>query len=136
MSSLAGVDFDLGRCKKAESLYLSVLAADEKQLGTDHLSTLSTVNSLAYLYKIQGEIDEAQSLYEGALARQEKLIGPNHLDIRTTVTNLADVIPDAAANDNTVHQSIGLVWPLLDSWGMMRDVQSLCRFKHLFCIYG
>ncbi|KZP22336.1 TPR-like protein [Athelia psychrophila] len=54
MRSLAAVYDKRGRYEDAAPLYLSVLAAQDKQFGADYLETLATVNNLALLYEAEG----------------------------------------------------------------------------------
>ncbi|KAH8595393.1 hypothetical protein B0O99DRAFT_155706 [Bisporella sp. PMI_857] len=79
---------DQGKLAEAQSIYERALAGKEKALGTEHTSTLDTVNNLGILYKAQGKLAKAQSMYERALAGYEKALGAEHTSTLVTVNNL------------------------------------------------
>ena len=64
------------------------MADTEKTLGPEHPDTLTSVNSLAGLYRAQGRYAEAESLYKRGLADTEKALGPEHPDTLRSVNNL------------------------------------------------
>jgi hypothetical protein len=49
-------------------MYMRALAGYEKALGSDHTSTLDTVNNLGTLYGDQDKLAEAEQMYLRALA--------------------------------------------------------------------
>ena len=59
-------------------MYQRALVGCEKALGTDHTSTLRTVNNLGNLYSNQGKLKEAEEMYQRALVGYEKALGPDH----------------------------------------------------------
>jgi CHAT domain-containing protein/Tfp pilus assembly protein PilF len=61
----------------------------EQRLAPEHLATLSSVNNLAELYRVQGRYGEAEPLYQQALAGYEEVLGPEHPNTLTSVNNLA-----------------------------------------------
>jgi Tetratricopeptide repeat len=67
---------------------LRALAGREKALGSDHPSTLKTVNNLGMLYRAQGRLAEAEQIHLRALAEREKTLGPDHTSTLETVDNL------------------------------------------------
>jgi tetratricopeptide (TPR) repeat protein len=72
---------------EAERLFLRALAGNEKALGPDHISTLSTVNNLGILYRDQGKLAEAERMFLRAL-------GPDHISTLSTVNNLGVLYRD------------------------------------------
>ncbi|KAH0534126.1 hypothetical protein FGG08_007284, partial [Glutinoglossum americanum] len=76
------------RYQEAEELYQRTLRGKEKALGTDHTSTLNTVNGLGILYREQGRLTESEAMYERALAGREKMLGPDHTSTLNTVNSL------------------------------------------------
>ncbi|KAL7276497.1 hypothetical protein RUND412_000519, partial [Rhizina undulata] len=82
---------ELGYYKQAEASYLIALAAREKTLGKDHLSTLNTVDNLASVFDHQGRYNEALDLYQRALAGYEKSLGKDDPSTLATVNNMAMV---------------------------------------------
>ena len=60
------------RAGDARVLYEQVLAAQEKNLGADHPSTLITRGKLGTDLQRLGEYGKAKELYEQVLAAQEK----------------------------------------------------------------
>ena len=59
----------------SSDLYERALAGREKALGTEHTSTLDTVNNLGALYANQGKLAAAEQMYGRALAGYEKALG-------------------------------------------------------------
>ncbi|KAG9747968.1 purine and uridine phosphorylase, partial [Aureobasidium melanogenum] len=72
----------------AEEMYERALAGYEKALGSEHTSTLDTVNNLGNLYADQARLKDAEGMYERALAGSEKALGPEHTSTIDTVNNL------------------------------------------------
>jgi Tetratricopeptide repeat len=58
----------------------STLADREQMLGTDHLDTLASRDSLADAYREAGRPSAAIPLYERTLADRERLLGTDHPD--------------------------------------------------------
>ncbi len=61
----------------------------EKALGSEHLDTLASLNSLAALYSDMGAYEKALPLYELVLKIREKTPGPDHPDTAISLNNLA-----------------------------------------------
>ena len=57
---------------EAEAIYMRALKGKKKAWGTEHISTLNTVNNLGLLYKDQGKIAEAEAIYIRALEGKKK----------------------------------------------------------------
>jgi len=62
--------------------------------GTEHTSTLDTVNNLANLYAARGKMVEAEMMCQRALSGYEKAWGPEHTSTLSTVNNLANLYRD------------------------------------------
>jgi tetratricopeptide (TPR) repeat protein len=67
--------------------------------GTEHTSTLSTVNNLGNLYRDQGKMDKAERMYRRALQGYEKAWGPEHTLTLSTVNNLGLLYRDQGKMD-------------------------------------
>ena len=83
--------YDRGQYGEAELLYRRAMIIFERQLGTDHPSTTSSMNNLAVLYKNQGKHTQAELLYKQALAIDIKTYGAEHLGVATDLNNLASL---------------------------------------------
>ena len=81
---------DQGRYAEAEKMQREVLAAQERELGADHPSTLATAGNLATTLSKQGQYAEAEKMQREVLAAQERELGADHPDPVTTAGNLAD----------------------------------------------
>ncbi|KAL7272487.1 hypothetical protein RUND412_004696 [Rhizina undulata] len=81
----------LGYYKQAKALYLISLEVYEKTLGTDHISTLNTVDAIASALYELGRYDEAIQWFQRALAGKERGLGQDHLSTMKTVNNMANV---------------------------------------------
>jgi tetratricopeptide (TPR) repeat protein len=82
---------DRGKLGKAEQMHERALQGYEEALGSNHTSTLATVNNLGLLYKGQGKLSEAEQMYERALRGYEEALGPNHTTTLQTVNNLGSL---------------------------------------------
>lgn len=79
------------RYGKAILLLKQKLETRERTLGKEHPFTLTTVNSLALLYKAQGSYGEAEPLYKRALEASERTLGREHPFTLATVNSLASL---------------------------------------------
>ncbi|KAF8451346.1 hypothetical protein BDZ91DRAFT_669232, partial [Kalaharituber pfeilii] len=60
-----------------------------KALGTEHPTTLTTVNNIAALFQDMGQHDKALEYFQRALVGREKALGTEHPTTLTTVNNIA-----------------------------------------------
>ncbi|MCP4702881.1 MAG: CHAT domain-containing protein, partial [Gammaproteobacteria bacterium] len=67
------------------------LRVSEQVLGKEHPDTLTSVNNLAGIYRVQGRYGEAEPLYLRALRVSEQVLGKEHPDTLISVNNLADL---------------------------------------------
>jgi tetratricopeptide (TPR) repeat protein len=89
-----------GRFKDTERMYCLALTGYEKKLGSEHTSTLISVNNLGILYADQGRLEEAENMYNRALAGCEKGLGPEHTSTLDTVNNLANLYAEQGRLDD------------------------------------
>ena len=76
-ADLGTVLFNLGKFSQAESLLVTTLKLSRKVLGEDHSNTLSTMNTLAFLYTNEGKFTESESLFtRGARDRSPRRAKP------------------------------------------------------------
>ena len=61
----------------------------EKLHGSEHPRVARTMNSLANLYRAQGDYSKAEPLYRRALEIFEKALGIDHPDLVETLKGLA-----------------------------------------------
>jgi tetratricopeptide (TPR) repeat protein len=71
--------------------YTRVLAGEEKALGPDHDTTISSVKRLGNLYRKQHKPDETEQMFLRVLASYEKSPGPNHASTLSTIRVLGDL---------------------------------------------
>jgi len=83
-----------GKLVEAEQMYQRALQGKEKALGSEHTSTLGTVNNLGLLYTNQGKEVQAKQMYQRALHGKEKVLGSDHTSTLDTVNNLAILYAD------------------------------------------
>ncbi len=91
VSDQALADPGRGRYAKAISLLKRNLEVRERTLGKEHPFTLTTMNSLALLYKAQGSYREAEPLYKRSLEASERTLGKEHPFTLATVSSLASL---------------------------------------------
>ncbi|RFU31458.1 hypothetical protein B7463_g4861, partial [Scytalidium lignicola] len=82
----------LGKYDEAEKLYRRALEGSAKELGEQHLITLSTMSNLASILLHQGKYDEAEKLNRCSLKGIEKELGEQHPDTLIAMNNLALVL--------------------------------------------
>ena len=77
----------VGRCGEAEPLYREALAGRRLVLGDAHPGTVSlaSVNNLAGLLQVKGDLRGAEPLYREALAGNQHALGDADPDTLTTV---------------------------------------------------
>ena len=74
---------------QARPLRERALAICEGVFGPEHPETAGSLNNLASLLQVQGDLAAARPLFERALAIYEKARGPEHRDTATSLNNLA-----------------------------------------------
>ena len=74
---------------EAEAIYLRALKGKEKACGTEHTSTLDTVNNLGNLYASQGKMAEAEEMYTRALEGVKKIYNTDHPRVSSVASNLS-----------------------------------------------
>jgi tetratricopeptide (TPR) repeat protein len=67
--------FGLGRYEDAEPILTRALTLREETLGSDHPSVVTSIITLAALYKKKGDSAQAESLFRRAAAIEEKVNG-------------------------------------------------------------
>ena len=82
--------------------YQLALDGQEKILGKDHLTTLSTVENMAIVFGNKGEHDQALEWFQRALHGQEKALGKDHPDTLLTVQNMAIVFRNKGEYDKAL----------------------------------
>jgi tetratricopeptide (TPR) repeat protein len=73
--NLGNLYTDQGKLGEAERIYIRALQGKEEALGSDHISTLDTVNNLGRLYADQGKLAEAEKIYVRALQGYKEALG-------------------------------------------------------------
>jgi eukaryotic-like serine/threonine-protein kinase len=79
----------LGLYQPSKAMLLNALAVRERELGPNDLSVAETLNSLAKVARLNGDIVGADSLYARVLRIREAALGPDHIDVGTTLSGLA-----------------------------------------------
>ena len=57
-------------------------------MGSEHPSTLSTMNTLAGLLRQRGNYSEAEPLYQDSLQGRRRVLGDDHADTLTSLSNM------------------------------------------------
>jgi tetratricopeptide (TPR) repeat protein len=86
----------LGRAaySRADPLLRDALAICERVLGPEHPATAQSLNNLAYLLCLQGDLVRARPLLERALTIHEMAFGPEHPATAQSLNNLARLLHD------------------------------------------
>jgi tetratricopeptide (TPR) repeat protein len=77
------------RYKEAEPVLQRALTIAERELGSEHLDTATSLHNLASLFERQGKYAEAERLYQRALDIRQQKLGETHLDTATSLNDLA-----------------------------------------------
>jgi tetratricopeptide (TPR) repeat protein len=80
--------------RRAMQMYHLALDGNEKMWGSEHTSTLDTVNNLGNLYADLGRFKEAEQMYQRALDGSEKVWGREHALTLITFNNLSLLYTD------------------------------------------
>ncbi len=91
-SSIGALEKARGRSAEARARYTAALALAERELGPDHLVTLSALSQLGKLASDAGRFAEARALHERTLAVRERSSGKDHPDIARGLHNLGQVL--------------------------------------------
>lgn len=78
----------LGLYRQSIPLFEESRDLREKNLGSEHPGTLTSMNTLASAYQSAGRLAEALRLFEHTLALQNARFGPEHPDTLTAMNNL------------------------------------------------
>jgi eukaryotic-like serine/threonine-protein kinase len=91
LGMLAALRVRQGRAAEAESLYLRVLALDQRVRAPNDPRTARDMRGLAAVYWSQKRFAQAESLWKETLALQERSLGGDHPDVGSTLNNLGTV---------------------------------------------
>ncbi|OOG49366.1 serine/threonine protein kinase [Rhodanobacter sp. C06] len=118
---------------QAIALERQILAAHERQLGTDHPKTLMAHGSLASLLDDAGEYAQALAEAKLCLAGQLRVLGPQHPLISATRTLIGDIEDDAhhwAASRDAYRQALRQREQLLG----LRDAHTIESASRLYSV--
>ena len=82
----------MGRYEQAESLFIKAQKIREKSLGSEHLTTATSYNNLALLYKEMGRYQEAEPFFQKALMITETKLGRARPATAAILNNLALIL--------------------------------------------
>lgn len=77
------------RFPDAATLYRQALTLQRRHLGADHPHTLATLNNLALLYDLMGQIEQAEVIYRRLIQHGDRQFGPNSAHLVSHRQNLA-----------------------------------------------
>jgi tetratricopeptide (TPR) repeat protein len=92
LDSAAGYLHGRARYAEAKALAERALALANATVGPDHPDTARSLDRLATVLRVQGDLDRARSLHERGLAIREAQLGPNHPATARSLDNLALVL--------------------------------------------
>ena len=78
-----------GSFTDAEKMSIKSMKVREKQLGQEHVETLSSIAMLALAYKLGGLWKEAEELEVQVMETSKRVLGQEHPDTLTSMANLA-----------------------------------------------
>jgi hypothetical protein len=83
---------DQGKYEAAEEMQWQVLELNKKMLGSEHSTTLTSMNNLAAVLRNQSKYEAAEEMQRRALKLREKVLGPEHPTTLLSMNNLAAVL--------------------------------------------
>jgi serine/threonine protein kinase/tetratricopeptide (TPR) repeat protein len=90
-SIIATTCFKLGLDREAERHLSAAVKIHTRLLGTEHISTLTSMNNLALVFEDQDRFAEAEQLHLESLEISRRLLGAEHPDTLSSMHNLAVV---------------------------------------------
>jgi tetratricopeptide (TPR) repeat protein len=81
-----------GRYNEAKVILADCLQIHERDLGSEHLDTLTSVSYLGSVLQSQGKYEEAEAMHRRALEGHEKALGPEHPNTLISVSYLGLVL--------------------------------------------
>ncbi|OLP77398.1 hypothetical protein AK812_SmicGene42541, partial [Symbiodinium microadriaticum] len=97
LQMLADNALALGKLNEAEKYNLRIIQVRETSLGPDHLETLQAVASLAYMYRLMGQLDKvwAEPLQRRVLSSQDLKVWGLRMEVTvSSVTHLAHLLKE------------------------------------------
>ncbi|MFO0982901.1 MAG: serine/threonine-protein kinase [Planctomycetota bacterium] len=83
---------ELGLYELGETVARAAVSIRERELGEDHVDTLSSLHALGGLLWMQGKLGDAEALLATVLARSRRVLGDDHPDTLVTMDSLAMVL--------------------------------------------
>lgn len=120
-----------GKHEHARAEYQRALWTEMELLGEEHPSTISTMDSLAFVLKSQGKSEDATDLYRKVLERKERRLGKNNMSTITSIYNLAMMYQREGGNIQAeeLHQKANIQAQNLH-WEALRRKASLLGDSH------
>lgn len=84
--------YRLGLYEEGEEQLDLALETRTRVLGAEHPDTLTSMNDLGLVLRMQGQLFEAEQLYRQALSIQLPTLGKEHPDTLITLNNIANVL--------------------------------------------
>ncbi len=89
---VARYDMARGSYLSARALNEHVLEFRRGELGREHPDTLRSMDNLAVMLSLQGDLAGARRLHEEGLPIRRRVLGPEHPDTLTSINNLASTL--------------------------------------------
>ena len=81
-----------GKYDEAQPYFDRSLSIDEKSLGPDHPSTITSRAWIADNLKKKGDLVAARPVMEEIVASRERVQGPDHPDVAASLNSLAQLL--------------------------------------------
>jgi hypothetical protein len=92
MSTLGMILTSTDRLAEGERIYSEELAMERRILGSDHPTTLLTMDQLAQTYSRLGQHDRALELLKQVQEAQSRVLGPEHEQTLSATHNIGVVL--------------------------------------------
>jgi tetratricopeptide (TPR) repeat protein len=81
----------LGQYELSEKVILTSLETRQRLLGSEHPTSLRTMNQHAIILHMRGKYEEAEEVYQHVLATRKRLLGAEHIETIASMNNLASL---------------------------------------------
>jgi len=99
LQTLAVTMRELGLNEQAVAPQQQALAIRREQLGDDHPETLTSLDMLAWLTRVRGDLDGAEPMIRDVLALRRRILGDDHEDTIASLRHLSALLLDRGQHE-------------------------------------
>ena len=123
-----------GRLEEAKDLYFKVMRDSEKICGPNHISTITLLGNIAFMYKKLGDGTQADVMFRRCLAKKEAVLGQAHESTMSTVIAIAGFLREEKKFSEAISFLQRVLGIQQEEFGQM-DVSTLITWEDLASLY-